>query len=206
MKQGRFVVLEGIEGAGKTTQIDGLATWLRENGKHVVCTREPGGTPLAERIRELLLEPDDESLDARAELLLVFAARAQHIHTHILPQLQQGTWVLCDRFTDASYAYQGGGRGLEREVAALEDMVQGAFRPDRVLVLDVPVADGLARAAARKGSADRFELERAEFFERVRAVYLRRAAEQPLRYVVVDGRREPDRVTDDLTGSLADLL
>ena len=204
--QGRFIVLEGIEGAGKTTQMDALAAWLRGQGKDVICTREPGGTPLAERIRQLLLVPDDEALDARAELLLVFAARAQHVHTHILPQLKQGTWVLCDRFTDASYAYQGGGRGLAHEVSVLEQLVQGAFRPDRVLVLDVPVSDGLARAAARKGAADRFESERAEFFERVRDVYLSRAGEQPERYAVVDGRRLPDEVTADLTRSLADLL
>ena len=203
---GRFIVLEGIEGAGKTTQMESLAAWLRGQGKQVVLTREPGGTPLAERIRDLLLVPDAEMLDARAELLLVFAARAQHVHTHILPALAGGAFVLCDRFTDASYAYQGGGRGLAAEVAVLEDLVQGAFRPDRVLVLDLPVADGLARAAARKGAADRFESERAEFFERVREVYLDRARQSPERYVVVDARQTPDLVTRDLTGALAPLL
>lgn len=203
---GKFIVLEGIEGAGKTTQIAALAAWLEGQGKRVVCTREPGGTPLAERIRELLLVPDTESLNGCAELLLVFAARAQHIHTHILPTLANGSWVLCDRFTDASYAYQGGGRGLTDEVAALEELVQGSFRPDRVLVVDVPVAQGLARAAARKGDADRFESERAEFFERVRNVYLERAATQPERYRVVDGCNEPAAVTHALTQALVDLL
>lgn len=174
---GLFVTLEGPEGAGKSTNRDYLAERLRERGIEVQLTREPGGTPLAERIRELLLAPSDEPMAADTELLLMFAARAQHIAGVIRPALARGAVVLCDRFTDATYAYQGGGRGLpEARIAALESFVQGDLRPDLTLVFDLPVEIGLARAAAR-GRLDRFEQEDRRFFEAVRQTYLQRAAQ-----------------------------
>lgn len=174
---GLFVTLEGPEGAGKSTNRDYLAERLRERGIEVQLTREPGGTPLAERIRELLLAPSDEPMAADTELLLMFAARAQHIAGVIRPALARGAVVLCDRFTDATYAYQGGGRGLpEARIAALESFVQGGLRPDLTLVFDLPVEIGLARAAAR-GRLDRFEQEDRRFFEAVRQTYLQRAAQ-----------------------------
>jgi dTMP kinase len=194
--RGRFIVFEGIEGAGKSSQIEPLALRLRERGISVIATREPGGSPVAERIRSVLLDPENRGLCADAELLLVFAARAEHLHKVILPALQAGTWVLCDRFTDATYAYQGGGRGLDRgRIAVLEDLVQGGLRPDLTLVLDLPPELGLARASARRqGAPDRFELERLAFFEAARAVYLERARVSPGRYRVLDATRAQDEV------------
>lgn len=183
---GLFITLEGPEGAGKSTNRDYLAARLRERGLEVVLSREPGGTPLAERIRELLLAPSDESMYADTELLLVFAARAQHLAQVIRPALARGAVVLCDRFTDATYAYQGGGRGLDVErIAELERFVQGELRPQLTLVFDLPVEQGLARAAAR-GRLDRFEQEGQAFFEAVRHTYLQRAAAHPERYRVLD--------------------
>ena len=184
---GRFVVLEGIEGVGKTTQIAVAREHLRGRCGELVVTREPGGTPLAERIRELVLTPGAERLPASAELALMFAARAVHLESLIRPALARGAWVLCDRFTDASYAYQGAGRGLGAEpVAALERLVQGTLSPDLVVVLDAPVAVALARMRARRGADDRFESERSEFFERARSCYLERALAAPARYAVID--------------------
>nr|WP_243667175.1 dTMP kinase [Pseudomonas brassicae] len=181
-----FITLEGPEGAGKSTNREYLAEHLRAHGLDVVLTREPGGTPLAERIRELLLAPSDEKMDADTELLLVFAARAQHLAEVIRPALARGAIVLCDRFTDATYAYQGGGRGLSVErIATLERFVQGELRPDLTLVFDLPVEVGLARAAAR-GRLDRFEQEGQAFFQAVRHAYLARAAADPARYQLVD--------------------
>lgn len=183
---GLFITLEGPEGAGKSTNRDYLAARLRERGLEVVLSREPGGTPLAERIRELLLAPSDESMYADTELLLVFAARAQHLAQVIRPALARGAVVLCDRFTDATYAYQGGGRGLDVErIAELERFVQGELRPQLTLVFDLPVEQGLARAAAR-GRLDRFEQEGQAFFEAVRHTYLQRAAAHSERYRVLD--------------------
>lgn len=183
---GLFITLEGPEGAGKSTNRDYLAARMRERGLEVVLSREPGGTPLAERIRELLLAPSDESMYADTELLLVFAARAQHLAQVIRPALARGAVVLCDRFTDATYAYQGGGRGLDVErIAELERFVQGELRPQLTLVFDLPVEQGLARAAAR-GRLDRFEQEGQAFFEAVRHTYLQRAAAHPERYRVLD--------------------
>src|SRR5690606_1363684 len=181
-----FITLEGPEGAGKSTNREYLAQRLRDQGMRVLLTREPGGTPLAERIRELLLEPSAEPMAADTELLLVFAARAQHLAQVIRPALAAGKVVLCDRFTDATYAYQGGGRGLSLErIALLEDFVQGSLRPDLTLVFDLPVAVGLARAAAR-GRLDRFEQEAQDFFEAVRQAYLARARQTPARYRLLD--------------------
>ncbi|CAK14481.1 dTMP kinase [Pseudomonas entomophila] len=183
---GLFITLEGPEGAGKSTNREYLAARLREQGVDVVMTREPGGTPLAERIRELLLAPSEEAMAVDTELLLMFAARAQHLAQVIRPALARGAVVLCDRFTDATYAYQGGGRGLSVErIAILESFVQGELRPDLTLVFDLPVEVGLARAAAR-GRLDRFEQEGQAFFEAVRQAYLQRAGQQPQRYSLLD--------------------
>ncbi|MFG0409642.1 dTMP kinase [Pseudomonas sp. NY5710] len=183
---GLFITLEGPEGAGKSTNRDYLAARLREHGLDVVLTREPGGTPLAEKVRELLLAPSDEPMAADTELLLVFAARAQHLAQVIRPALARGAVVLCDRFTDATYAYQGGGRGLSVErIATLEQFVQGDLRPQLTLVFDLPVEVGLARAAAR-GRLDRFEQEGQAFFQAVRQAYLQRARREPQRYSLLD--------------------
>ncbi|TBU97764.1 dTMP kinase [Stutzerimonas kirkiae] len=203
---GLFVTLEGPEGAGKSTNREYLAARLREAGCEVLMTREPGGTPLAERIRELLLTPSDEAMASDTELLLVFAARAQHLATVILPALARGCVVLCDRFTDATYAYQGGGRGLPFErIAQLESFVQGDVRPDLTLVFDLPIEVGLKRAAAR-GRLDRFEQEGSAFFGAVRAAYLRRAAETPQRYRVVDAGQSLEQVQRALDALLPELL
>ncbi|GLO14218.1 thymidylate kinase [Pseudomonas putida] len=191
---GLFITLEGPEGAGKSTNRDYLAARLREQGLDVVLTREPGGTPLAEKVRELLLAPSDERMAADTELLLVFAARAQHLAQVIRPALARGAVVLCDRFTDATYAYQGGGRGLSVErIATLEQFVQGDLRPDLTLVFDLPVEVGLARAAAR-GRLDRFEQEGQAFFEAVRQAYLQRAGREPNRYSLLDAAQSLEAV------------
>ncbi|MET1080105.1 MAG: dTMP kinase [Pseudomonas sp.] len=203
---GLFITLEGPEGAGKSTNRDYLAERLRERGLDVLLSREPGGTPLAERIRELLLAPSDENMSADTELLLVFAARAQHLAQVICPALARGAVVLCDRFTDATYAYQGGGRGLsEARIAVLEQFVQAGLQPDLCLVFDLPVEVGLARAAAR-GRLDRFEQEERGFFERVRASYLRRAAAHPERYRIVDAAQPLANVQQALDVLLPELL
>ena len=203
---GLFITLEGPEGAGKSTNREYLAERLREQGINVVLTREPGGTPLAERIRELLLDPSDEPMAADTELLLVFAARAQHLQQVIRPALAKGSVVLCDRFTDATYAYQGGGRGLSNErIAQLEQFVQGELRPDLTLIFDLPVEIGLARAAAR-GRLDRFEQEGRGFFEAVREAYLQRAAQAPQRYRVLDAGQSLAQVQADIDTLLPTLL
>lgn len=202
---GLFITLEGPEGAGKSTNRDYLADRLRARGLPVLLTREPGGTPLAEHIRELLLAPCAEPMSADTELLLMFAARAQHLERVIRPALLQGMVVLCDRFTDATYAYQGGGRGLASErIAILEDFVQGALRPDLILVFDLPVEIGLRRAAER-GRLDRFEQEDRKFFEAVRSTYLQRAATSP-RYRVIDASQPLADVQQALDRLLPDLL
>lgn len=203
---GLFITLEGPEGAGKSTNREYLAERLRAEGIDVVLTREPGGTPLAERIRELLLAPSDEAMCADTELLLVFAARAQHLDQVIRPALARGAVVLCDRFTDATYAYQGGGRGLSQaRIATLETFVQGALRPDLTLVFDLPVDVGLARASAR-GRLDRFEQEGRAFFDAVRSTYLERAQAQPQRYRLVDAAQTLEQVQVQLDALLPQLL
>jgi dTMP kinase len=203
---GLFITLEGPEGAGKSTNREYLAARLRERGIEVVLSREPGGTPLAERIRELLLAPSDETMASDTELLLVFAARAQHLAQVIRPALARGAVVLCDRFTDATYAYQGGGRGLsEARIAELERFVQGELRPDLTLVFDLPVAVGLSRAAAR-GRLDRFEQEGQVFFEAVRRTYLDRAEAAPARYRVLDAAQPLEAVQRDLDALLPEIL
>jgi dTMP kinase len=194
--RGKFITIEGSEGVGKTTQIAALRDSLQERGLEVVVTREPGGTPRAERIRELLLTPTDEPMPMTCELLLMFAARATHIENLIRPALERGAWVVCDRFTDATYAYQGDGRGVRREeIVNLERYVQAELRPDLTLLLDAPIAIGAARAAARDGgTADRFAQERQDFFERVRNSYLERARNQPGRFAVIDATADRESV------------
>ena len=199
----RFITIEGGEGAGKSTVQTFLADKLTAQGISVLQTREPGGTPLAEAIRRDLLSVDEEAPVGMAELLLVFAARAQHLAKVIEPALEQGQWVLCDRFTDATYAYQGAGRGLSAElIGKLETLVQGDRHPDTVILLDMPPQIGLARARAR-GALDRFEQEEQAFFERVRQGYLERAAAFPDRYVVVDAAQELSEVQRSLEAVMA---
>lgn len=203
---GLFITLEGPEGAGKSTNREYLAERLRAAGIEVVLTREPGGTPLAERIREVLLTPGEEVMNADTELLLVFAARAQHLATVIRPALARGAVVLCDRFTDSTYAYQGAGRGLSLErIEALERFVQGELCPDLTLVFDLPVDVGLARASAR-GRLDRFEQEGQAFFQKVRQAYLTRATAAPQRYCLVDAAQPLARVQQSLDALLPQLL
>jgi dTMP kinase len=193
----RFLTVEGIEGVGKSTQVARLSQALSERGIAHVVTREPGGTPLAERIRDIVLNCRDEAVPPMAELLLMFAARAVHLANHVEPTLQAGRWVLCDRFIDATYAYQGGGRGVSLDaIRQLETLVLGARRPDLTVLLDAPVRQALQRARQRNAgaAADRFESERAEFFERVRAAYLARAAAEPGRIAIVDATQSVDEV------------
>jgi len=206
--RGRFITFEGGEGLGKSTQVDRAATWLRACGREVVVTREPGGTPRAERLRELLLERSAEPMPPACELLLMFAARATHVANLIEPALARGAWVLCDRFTDASHAYQGGGRGMaEAQIDALAKLAHPSLTPDLTVLLDAPVALGLARAGARQASGpDRFETERQEFFERVRNTYLERARGEPGRIRIVDAAGTIDEVEAAVRSALVPLL
>jgi dTMP kinase len=193
----RFLTVEGIEGVGKSTQVARLSRALSERGIAHVVTREPGGTPLAEKIRDIVLHSRDEAVPPMAELLLMFAARAVHLSNHVEPNLRAGRWVVCDRFIDATYAYQGGGRHLSLDnIRQLEAMVLGARRPDLTVLLDTPVPQALQRAQQRNAgaAADRFESERTEFFERVRAAYLARAAAEPRRIETVDAAQSVDEV------------
>ena len=204
--KGRFITVEGGEGAGKSSNIAFIRTFLESRGIGVVITREPGGTPLGEDIRELLLDHRHNAMGDDTELLLMFAARAQHIGQVISPALAAGHWVLCDRFTDASYAYQGGGRGIPMErIAMLETWVQGTLRPDMTLLLDLPADLGMARAG-RRSAPDRFESEKGRFFERVRASYLDIARREPERVKVVDASVELDGVQDQIRAHLEMLL
>jgi dTMP kinase len=205
-KRGLFVTVEGIEGVGKSTAMAFLESVLSEHGVSLVRTREPGGTALGEKLRELLLECSNEVVAPTAELLMMFAARAQHIEQLIRPTLSKGQWVLCDRFTDATFAYQGRGRGLGDElVAGLEDMVQGELRPDLTVLLDAPVEIGLERARGR-GAPDRFEREDMAFFERVRQAYLERAARSGGRYRVIDASRDLPAVQASLRAFVEELF
>ena len=192
--KGKFITIEGGEGAGKSTLMDRLAGWLESNGRRVVSTREPGGTVLAEKIRAILLDDQHGELSSQSELLLVFASRAQHLEELIRPALARGDTVLCDRFTDASWAYQGGGRQMPDEwIATLEEMVHGDLKPDFTLLLDLPVEQGLERAS-RRGEADRFEQESLRFFNRVRQAYLARAEFNPKRFEIIDASGDLDQV------------
>ena len=203
---GVFITVEGIEGVGKTTNMAFIQDYLQSHQVKLTVTREPGGTPLAEQIRGLLLTNHDESLNDDAELLLVFAARAQHLSQLIKPALAKGGWVLSDRFTDATYAYQGGGRGLSMQmIADLENTVQGPLRPNLTLLLDVPVEVGLARAGQR-GELDRFEREKQTFFEKVRETYLQRAAAEPNRFCIIDASQPLEGVQADIKAALKPFL
>nr|WP_082708688.1 dTMP kinase [Marinobacterium profundum] len=198
LMRGRFITVEGTEGAGKSSNIEFVRAELEARGIEVVVSREPGGTPLAEEIRSLLLSPRDERVCEDAELLLMFAARAQHIAALIKPALARGTWVLCDRFTDATFAYQGGGRGVDvQRIRTLESLVQGALRPDCTFLLDLPVELGLERARKRS-QPDRFEQEKQAFFERVRASYLQRVEAEPERFAVINAALDMEQVRQQL--------
>ena len=204
--RGKFITIEGTEGVGKTTNIQFIQSWMDKHKLAYATTREPGGTPLAEQIRELLLSPREESVSNSAELLMVFAARAQHIYQVIEPSLSEGAWVLCDRFTDATYAYQGAGRLMDTGlIAELEMMVQGSLRPYLTLILDIPVQIGLKRAGERS-TPDRFELEQVEFFERVRSQYLQIAKDNPQRCVVIDASKPLEAVQAQIGAALERFL
>lgn len=204
--RGRFITLEGGEGAGKSSQMERIRHWLGERGHTVVCTREPGGTELSELLRDIVLHGQHPEMSPMTELLLIFAARAQHVDQLIRPHLEAGDTVLCDRFTDASFAYQGGGRGLpEEDILALERLVQRDLQPDLTLLLDVPVETGLQRAAAR-GTEDRFEGESEVFLERVRAAYLTRARRHSERFVVIDATADEASVWGAIERHLAQRI
>ena len=204
MDQGRFITLEGIEGVGKTTNIEFLRGLLEQKGIDVLVTREPGGTPLAEEVRDVLLKARDESMDPITESLLIFAARTQHVSTVIQPALNEGRWVLCDRYTDATYAYQGGGRGVALEtLERLAEFAQGSLWPDLTIYLDAPVDQALARIANRQ--PERFETEDSEFFARVRARYLA-IAESEERMVLIDATQSIEAVRLRLVSAITDFL
>ncbi len=186
MPRGKFISIEGSEGSGKSTNIRFVEEFLQAKKIDFIATREPGGTPIAEKIRDLLLDKASTSLCDDTELLLMFAARAQHLNELIIPALESGQWVISDRFTDASYAYQGGGRGLSwQKIAQLEQWVQGDLRPDATILLDIPVELGMARVRER-GETDRFEQEQLSFFNRIREAYLKLARENPQRFHIID--------------------
>ena len=204
--RGKFITIEGTEGVGKTTNIAFIKQWLDDNGISFINTREPGGTPLAEEIRQVLLSNRDEKVCSKAELLMMFAGRAQHIDQVIEPQLAQGNWVLCDRFTDATYAYQGAGREMGDDlIKDLETMVQGDMRPDLTLILDVPIELGLERAGKRS-EPDRFELEKTDFFNRVRHAYLSMATNNPQRYKIIDASQALEHVQLQIADTLNSFL
>lgn len=202
MSKGLFITLEGIEGAGKTTNMDFVRSTLIEAGYHTEMTREPGGTPFAEEIRDLLLVPRKEQVEGMAELLLMFAARAQHIEQKIKPLLESGVHVLSDRFTDATYAYQGGGRGLPWQyIQLLENLVQQGFQPDLTVLLCINPEQGMNRANKR-GSLDRFEREKIEFYVRVQDAYMKRVAEEPARFCVIDAGQSLDIIQQQIREKL----
>ena len=202
MERGKFITIDGVEGAGKSTQIDFIRDYLSNKGINVILTREPGGTELGEKIRELLLSPETKSMHSETELLLMFAARNEHIHRKIMPALAQGDWVLSDRFTDASYAYQGGGRGLDiNRIAQLEQWVLQDFTPDMTLLLDVPVELGMSRIESR-GKKDRIELEAMDFFDRVREAYIDRSKQFPDRIKLIDSSQTVEYTTQQIKAIL----
>jgi len=203
----RFITLEGVEGAGKSTVARALQQALQQRGIEVLLTREPGGTPVAEALREILLRRGAEHISAAAETLLMFAARAVHLDNAIRPALAAGRWVICDRFTDATYAYQGAARGVEPAlIDQLAARVHADLWPHRTLLLDLPVSTGLARVRERAGAADRFEVQHQEFFERVRGSYLARAAADPARIRVIDARPSAEQVGASALAAIRDLL
>jgi len=196
MSRGQFITLEGIEGVGKTTHVDTIRQFLISQNIEVITTREPGGTELGEQLRHLLLQ---QNMHSDTELLLMFAARAEHLHTVIQPALAKGIWVISDRFTDATYAYQGGGRGIDsKRIAQLENWVQADFRPDITLVFDTPVEIGMQRARQRQSKTDRFEQEKHDFFVKVRDAYLELARQDTQRYYIIDATLSIDAVAQQI--------
>ena len=207
MTPARFITLEGIEGAGKTTVADRITQSLRARGITLHATREPGGTKVADRIRALVLDRGEELISPTAETLLMFGARQVHVDNLIRPALARGEWVLCDRFTDATHAYQGGGRGVDRElIERLARAVHGDLAPDCTLLLDVPVRVGLERMQARRGAIDRFEVESAQFFDRVRNRYLELARISPQRFRIIDATQNLEDVCSSALAALEDAL
>ncbi len=197
-----FITLEGSEGVGKTTSLNFVKGFVESLGHKVLVTREPGGTPLAEEIRNVLLAERDETVNTDTELLLMFAARCQHVEQVIKPALSQGTWVICDRFVDASYAYQGGARGLGFDrIAELEQWALKTFKPELTILLDMSVKEGIARTKKR-GKADRFETEKIEFYEKIRQAYLKRAKQEPTRIQIIDAAPEQELVQQSLKAVL----
>ena len=206
MKKGLFITLEGIEGAGKSTVVDFIEDFLTKEGHDVIKTREPGGTVIGEQIREILLKNENYTLTYDTELLLVFSARAQHIQEVILPALSSGKTILCDRFTDASYAYQGGGRGIdESRINLLEKWVQGDLRPNLTLLFDLDVSIGMQRTKKRS-DADRFEREEIIFFEKIRNTYLERAKKEPQRFRIINSALSLENVKEQIVTILKDYL
>ncbi len=204
--QAQFITVEGGEGVGKSSNIAFILSYLKDKGIDVVPTREPGGTELSEKIRDVLLDAKNKSMVSDTELLLMFAARAQHLAVLIKPSLKKGKWVLCDRFTDATYAYQGGGRGIPMQrIAILEDWVQGELRPDLTILLDLPVEIGMQRASERS-VPDRIEQEKTHFFEAVRQSYLKMAVESPQRYRVIDASQTLEQVQKDIAAVLDEYI
>ncbi|WP_289282727.1 MULTISPECIES: dTMP kinase [unclassified Methylophaga] len=204
---GKFISIEGIEGAGKSTQIQFIKTYLERFNQTVVVTREPGGTPLAEEIRELLLKPREERMSDDTELLLMFAARAQHINQVILPALSEGKWVVCDRFVDATFAYQGAGRGIHEErIAALSEWTLAGLKTDLTLLFDLPVEVGQQRVNQRLLQKDRFEQEKTDFFEKIRHCYLERAAAEPERIQIIDAEKSITAIEQQVSNILDKLL
>jgi len=206
MKKGLFITLEGIEGAGKSTAVDFIEDFLTKEGHDVIKTREPGGTVIGEQIREILLKNENYTLTYDTELLLAFSARAQHIQEVILPALSSGKIILCDRFTDASYAYQGGGRGIDASrINLLEKWVQGDLRPNLTLLFDLDVSIGMQRTKKRS-DADRFEREEINFFEKIRNTYLERAKNEPQRFRIINSASSLESVKEQIITILKDFL
>lgn len=205
-KKGLFISLEGSEGVGKSTSLKFIKSFIESKGIEVVVTREPGGTPFAEEIRHILLEERDEKVEAETELLLMYAARIQNVNSVIKPALNAGKWVISDRFSDASFAYQGGGRklGFER-IAKLHDWALGEFKPDRTFLFDMPVELGIERTKKR-GKADRFEVEKMNFFNDIRAAYLKKASQEPNRISVIDAAPLPEIVQASLEAELTTIF
>jgi len=204
---GKFISIEGIEGAGKSTQMRFIQSFLESQGKTVVVTREPGGTALGEQIRELLLTPRDEGMSHDAELLLMFAARAEHLEQVIKPALTRGDWVLCDRFVDATFAYQGGGRGIDiKRIESVSDWTLQAIQTDLTLLFDLPVAVGQQRVIERSQDKDRFEQEKTAFFEQIRQCYLQRALHEPKRIKVIDASQNIENIQQQVTAVLMELM